>query len=189
MSTPFQRRLASIAQQQYERFGLLRETQSPLREQIRRYWTDSGWAFPGVETAWSAAFVSWCVRQAGATAAQFKFSPRHAEFVRQAIANADAATGVFQGREPGTYAPKLGDILQNNRVQPWRNFAYARTHGNYASHSAIVIEVGSDTRGRYLRTVGGNESDAVGLKEVRLDVKGRVKNADGLYICVIETLL
>ena len=41
----------------------------------------------------------------------------------------------------------------------------------------------------YLRTIGGNESDAVGMKEVRLDVNGLVKNPAGLYISVIETML
>jgi hypothetical protein len=52
-----------------------------------------------------------------------------------------------------------------------------------------VIEVGSDQRGRYLRTIGGNEDDSVGLKEVRLGANGRVHNPSGLYISVIETLL
>ena len=51
------------------------------------------------------------------------------------------------------------------------------------------MEVGGDSKGNYLRTIGGNESDAVGMKEVRLDADGRVKNAAGLYISVIETLL
>ena len=41
----------------------------------------------------------------------------------------------------------------------------------------------------YLRTIGGNESDSVGMKEVRLDADGLVKNPAGLYISVIETLL
>lgn len=188
VATPFQKKLATIAQQQYDKYHLLRESQYPLAGQIREYWKGIG-AFPGVETPWSAVFVSWCVRQAGATPNQFKFAAAHARFVHAAIANAKANTGVFLGRPVDQYAPKLGDILQNNRGKVKRDFAYAAKHDAYASHSAIVMEVGSDNRGLYLRTIGGNESDSVGLKEVRLDAKGRVKNADGLYISVIETLL
>ena len=42
---------------------------------------------------------------------------------------------------------------------------------------------------QHLRTMGGNESDSVGMKEVRLDAKGLVKSPGGLYMSVIETLV
>jgi len=189
MSSVFQKRLATIALGQFDRFHLLRENQSPLSEQIATYWTGIGLAFPGVGEAWSAVFVSWCVKQAGATASQFEFASAHSRFVHTAIANAKAGKGVFHGHPPSDYAPKIGDILHNNRAGNRFDFDFARTHRQYKSHSAIVIEVGSDQRGRYLRTIGGNEADSVGLKEVRLSASGRVRNPDGLYISVIETLL
>lgn len=189
MPTAFQKKLATIAQQQFDKFHLLREGQDPLASQIKVYWKDLGFSFPGVDTPWSAVFVSWCVKQAGATKQQFLFSPAHSQFVFQAIANTSAGTGVFRGHPTSEYAPKLGDILHNNRSGNSFDFAFAKTHKSYESHSAIVMEVGVDTKGRYLRTIGGNESDSVGMKEVRLDAKGFIKNASGLYISVIETLL
>lgn len=189
MQTAFQKKLATIAQGQFDRFHLLRENQAPLSTQIKTYWQDLGFAFPGVGVAWSAVFVSWCVKQAGATASQFRFDQAHARFVHAAIANAQAGTGVFRGRRPSEYAPKIGDLLQNNRSGHRFDFDFAKTHTKYESHSAIVMEVGVDTRGRYLRTIGGNEADSVGMKEVRLTSRGLVRNADGLYIAVVETLL
>lgn len=189
MPTTFQRRLATIAQQQFDRFHLLRENQEPLASQIATYWRDLGLAFPGVETAWSAVFVSWCVKSAGATAADFRFSAAHSQFVHRAIANQRAGTGVFHGHPVAAHAPKVGDILQNNRAGRSYDFAFAATHRQYQSHSAVVVEVGEDTRGRYLRTIGGNESDSVGIKEVRLRASGRVADSTGLFISVIETLL
>ena len=193
MSTAFEKRLATIAQQQFDRYRWLRENQDPLASQVKLYWTDLGLAFPNVAQPWSAVFVSWCVKQAGATAAQFMFSPQHSQFVNWAIANAKAhaseESGVFMGRDVALYAPKMGDILQNNRGHGAYTFQYAATHRSYPSHCAIVMEVGVDSKGNYLRTIGGNESDAVGMKEVRLDANGLVKNAAGLYISVIETLL
>jgi hypothetical protein len=193
MSTAFEKRLATLAQQQFDKYRWLRENQDPLAGQIKAYWTELGLAFPNVAQPWSAVFVSWCVKQAGATAAQFMFSPQHSQFVNAAIANAKAndkaGTGVFMGRDVALYAPKMGDILQNNRGHGAYTFQYAATHRSYPSHSAIVMEVGVDSKGNYLRTIGGNESDSVGMKEVRLDANGLVKNAAGLYIAVVETLL
>ena len=189
MSSIFQKKLATIAQQQYEKYHLIRENQEPLASQIQSYWVDLKFKFPGVGEAWSAVFISWCVKQAGATGAQFIFAPSHSQFVQAAIKNERQSVGVFHGHDVTTYAPKLGDILQNNRAGNHFDFQYASTHGQYKSHSAIVIEVGSDNRGRYLRTIGGNEDNSVGMKEARLDAKGFVKNADGLYISIVETLL
>lgn len=187
--TAFQKKLATVAQQQYDKYHLLRENQKPLSDQIKLYWTELNFKFPGVGEKWSAVFVSWCVKQAGATGSQFTFAARHSEFVFKAIKNAKSGSGVFRGHPVDSYAPKLGDILHNNQPGFSFDFAYAASHEGYSSHSAIVMEVGSDNKGLYLRTIGGNESDSVGLKEVRLDSKGRVKNQDGIYISVIETLL
>jgi hypothetical protein len=114
----------------------------------------------------------------------------HSEFVFQAIKNLGDPNAVFLGREVSKYAPKVGDILQNNRDPKKKvDFAFAGKNKVYSSHSAVVFEVGMDTVGRYLRTIGGNESDSVGMKEVRLDANGHVRNTNGLYISVIETLL
>lgn len=189
MQTVFQKKLATVAQGQYEKFHLLRENQQPLSAQIKAYWKDIGLSFPGVEEAWSAVFVSWCVKTAGATGTQFKFAAAHSRFVHVAIANAKTGNGVFHGRRPSEYAPKTGDILHNNRAGNHFDFEFAKANRDYKSHSAIVIEVGTDNRGRYLRTIGGNEADSVGIKEVRLTPKGLVKNNDGLYISIVETLL
>lgn len=189
MPTDFQGRLATISQQQYAMYRWFRENQEPLASQIRAYWEELGFSFPGVQQAWSAVFVSWCVKQAGATAEQFRFDPMHSQFVYRAIANAEAGIGVFHGHPVADYSPRVGDILHNNRSGYHYDFAYARKHRSYASHSAIIVEVGEDSQGRYLRTVGGNESDSVGMKEVRLDSDGFVFNNDGLYTSIIETLL
>lgn len=189
MPSVFQKKLATTAQDQHRRFHLLRENQNPLAAQIARYWTDLGLGFPGTHIAWSAVFVSWCVMQAGASKSQFKFSARHGDFVQAAIAGTDSPQAVFHGRRVSEYAPKVGDLLHNNRSNNTFDFDFAKTHSKYESHSAIVIEVGQDNLGRYLWTIGGNEGDSVGIKEVRLSANGLVKNPKGLYISIIETTL
>jgi hypothetical protein len=186
MASTFARAVSRIALDQHARFQIFRETDPPLARQIEAYWRDLGFPFPGVATPWSAVFVSWCVKQAGATRQQFQFNPQHSVFVHRAIQNQLAGTGGFWGHPVDAHAPKLGDIVQNNRSGNQFDFDHARRKTSYASHTAIVVEVGQDPAGKYLRTIGGNEGDTVGLREVRLDAKGRVKQVGTRYISVIE---
>jgi len=184
----FTNRIASIAQAEHQKFHLLRENQPPLSARIPAYWSATRSAFTSVEVPWSAVFVSWCVRQAGAGDGDFAYSPQHSAYVHAAINHLPSSAG-FNGHDPATYAPKVGDILQNNRAGNSFDFSFAQQKKSYVSHAAVVIEVGNDSLGRYLRTIGGNEGDSVGLKEVRLNANGTVRNASGLYIAVLECLL
>src|SRR4029450_6441137 len=108
-----------------------------------------------VNVPWSAVFVSWCVKQAGATPTEFSFSAAHSEFVHAAIRNAGTGTGVFRALPVNVRGPTIGDIIQVNRNGQTFDYAFAETHAQYASHSAIVVEVGSDSAGRYAVAVGG----------------------------------
>jgi hypothetical protein len=158
---------------------------------IRTYWTGIGLQFPGVSVPWSAVFVSSRVKLAGASSNEFKFAAAHSIFVFQAAKNAASNTGVFRAFSPLSYAPKIGDIIQNNRGGAAFDFNYAKAHKNYASHSAIVVEEGSDGSGRYVRTIGGNESDRVGERIVRVSQNGLIKqpqSAPKYYISVIQNL-
>lgn len=159
---------------------------------IKWYWASLGLGFPGVATAWSAVFVSSFVKYAGASAAQFKFSPRHSEFVHVAIDNAKNVVGVFRAYPTGAYAPKLGDIIQNNRNGNSFDYNFTAANKAYESHSAIVVEERTDGSGRYVRTVGGNESDTVGARVVRLSSNGFIKPPTSdpkRFICVIQNLM
>jgi hypothetical protein len=189
MTTAFAKRLAVTAQRQYDQYHFDSESDPALARQINRYWTDLGLRFPGVGTAWSAVFVSWCVWSAGATRNEFNFNPAHSQFVYTAIQNGLSGAGVFRAFDIGQYAPNVGDIIQNNRGGNAFDFDYARTHRSYVSHSAVVIEIGADSRGRYALTIGGNESDSIRMKVVRLTGRGLVKQRDiSPYICVIQDL-
>lgn len=192
MATPsaFALKLAAIAQEQHTKFQLMDEADPLLCKQIKKYWTDIGIKFVScVSVPWSAAFVSFCVKQAGATAAEFKFADGHSVFVHAAIQNALNSVGVFHGLDISVHPPSVGDIIQNNRLGAKFDFAYARTHKHYSSHSAIVVETGQDTDGRYALTIGGNEGDAIRRKVVRLTKQGFVEQRpNNPFICVVKTL-
>jgi hypothetical protein len=181
--------LAKIAEEQHTKFHLIQEGDEPLRSQIKRFWVDLGLAFPGVSTPWSAVFVSWCVKKAGALPAEFAFAPAHSQFVHKAIQNATANTGVFHGIDVAVAKPAVGDIIQNNRGGTKFDFAHAKANKSYQSHSAIVVETGTDTLGAYALTIGGNESDSIRQARVALTATGLIKQRpSNPYICVIKTL-
>ena len=73
MPTAFASKLARTASGQWDSYHFDSEDDPKLGAQIKSYWLDLGLAFPGVSTAWSAVFVSWCVKKAGATPADFRF--------------------------------------------------------------------------------------------------------------------
>lgn len=189
IATPFCKKLIEITELQHSKYHMVDENDEPLSSQIKQYWTDLGFPFPGVAEAWSAVFVSWCVKQAGASKAEFTFAARHSTFVFAAIANHKSNRGVFRGQEITAYAPKIGDIIQNNRLKKNYTYKYAAGHDGYFSHSAIVTEIGFDPLGKYALTIGGNEADSVRRKVVRLDDNGFIKQREvNSFICVIQIL-
>ena len=189
MPTAYASRLAAVANDQFDRFRIFHETDLTLRNQIERYWVEIGLKFPGVGTAWSAVFISWCVQKAGSSAAEFKFSSRHSVFVKKAISQANNPAALFIGRRLTEYSPQIGDIIQNNRDGNSFDFDFAASNGDYKSHSAIVVETGVDGQGKYLLTIGGNENDTVGRRIVRLQANGRVKQPmPDHFICIIANL-
>jgi hypothetical protein len=191
MATPstFAQKLASRAQNLHDTFHLNHETDPPLAAQIKQFWGDVGVPFPGVHEPWSAVFVSSSVKRAGATSKEFAFSPQHSVFVHRAIQNDIAGIGVFRGKRISDYSPAVGDIIQNNRSGNHFDFDFARTHGDYVSHSAIVVARGNDGAGEFVMTIGGNEGDSIRMKRIALSADGLIQQrAVSPFICVIQDL-
>lgn len=188
--SPFARRLADVAFGQHTRFHMADEADPALCRQIRRYWTETGLGFTScVSVPWSAAFVSWCMLSAGATEDEFTFAAAHSVFVHRAIRDARAGVGLFHGVDIDAHAPAVGDLVQNNRLGTTFDFAHAASHSQYKSHSAVVVEVGQDSVGRFALTIGGNEGNSIRRTVVRLRPDGRVRQRAGNpYICVVRTL-
>lgn len=189
MVTDYVKKLVDLTNHQYEKYHFENEDDVNLAEQIRNYWVSLGFNFPGTATPWSAVFTSFCIKEAGATKAEFSFNPMHSNFVYAAIKNATNNTGVFKGYDITVGTPELGDIIQNNRGGNNYNFAYAKQHAEYPSHSAIVVEKGTDVDGHYVITIGGNESDSIRKKKVRLNKEMKIiQRSSSPYISVIRNL-
>jgi len=189
MISPFERKLADIASEEFRVFGGHHEADPVLSARIKSYWADLKMTFPGVDTPWSAVFVSWCVKQAGGDKKEFLFSAQHSQFVKRAIDNAEARKGVFRGIKFDEASPAIGDIIQWNRPGNSFDFAHAATHDDYPSHSAIVVSLGQDSGGQFVTTIGGNEADTVGRTRVPLNASGLIAQRTKMpFISLIQTL-
>lgn len=190
--TPFAQRLAAVAQQQHATFQFVRESDPQLCAAIKRWTEGIGASFTSCTSPnhpWSAVFISWCVKEAGARATEFRFSKAHAVFVNKAIQDADNGRGVFHGVPITEHAPRVGDIIHHNRGGGRLTFNFARNNTQYQSHSVIVAEVGEDPDGHFALCIGGNESDSVRRTKVRLTPQGFIRQRGrDPFISVIKTL-
>jgi len=124
---------------------------------------------------WSAAFISFVVRNAGYQG--FMFSPAHARYIIDAKAkrqsnNANAPFWLFRLNE---HKPQVGDLICKRR-QPGITFDNLPTDG-FKSHCDVVVEV----RDRTVRTLGGNVSNSVGMTTYSLDANAFVKQEGPLF--------
>lgn len=126
-------------------------------------WQDDG------SYAWSAAFVSYVMRIAGA-GDRFPYSQSHDTYI-------DAAKRMADGRDTGwivtahpinQYAPQLGDLICTSRtVRPIR---YEQLPASFPAHCDIVVQISPGT----IMVVGGNVDDAVTAKHIPVLPDGRL---------------
>jgi hypothetical protein len=119
------------------------------------------------ELPWSAAFISWVMRKAGA-GTHFRYSTQHSVYISQAIrdrlsARSDAG---FWGWRLNERKPAVGDLIC------WaRQAAVDYDHqfgGNYAGHTDIVTEIHLDR----IVVIGGNVGDSVTQRPFALNTAG-----------------
>jgi hypothetical protein len=125
--------------------------------------------------AWSAAFVSYVMRIAGA-GARFPYSASHADYIN-AARRGDAAWAV-RAERPAAYAPLPGDLICFGRGLD-RDLGFDDLPaGRFPGHCDIVVETGLGV----LTVIGGNVDDAVTLKHVPTTPDGRLADASGAVI-------
>jgi hypothetical protein len=153
-------------------------------------WREQGWTgihdengiiFPGGDDgnyAWSAAFISYVMRIAGA-AGRFLYTATHADYI-----NAARRHGL--GLEPVTalnaerieiYAPQRGDLIcywRGKRPVVYDDLPTDR----FPAHCDIVVA----TRPGELDVIGGNVDNAVAMRHIPATIDGHLAGPDGILI-------
>jgi hypothetical protein len=144
---------------------------------------ENGVEFPASadgQFAWSAAFVSYVMRIAGA-GPRFPYSATHADYINIAK---DMALGQTSGylvvaERPENYAPQPGDLICMGRGRSASlRYDDLPTGTEFPGHCDIVVQASPGQ----IAVVGGNVDDAVTMKHVPTTPDGRLATPDGTVL-------
>jgi hypothetical protein len=183
--------IVRLANQEWQRWNLggkKFERDPQIRQVLQDYWQtgagrrvsedDLGKREFQKNHPWSAAFVSWVMKKAGAGNA-FKYSAAHAAYIKAAKDNRLANnTNPFKGYRINEAKPAVGDLVCKRRAGSEANYENIRV--GHKTHCDIVTEV---QPGR-LTTIGGNVSDSVSKTNVSTDSNGYIN--DPRYFAVVK---
>lgn len=176
--------LRDVCLEELTRFGNGKEYNDPFSGYVREYWRAIGinhlsgkTSVGGIRPAWSAAFVSFCVKKAGA-GNRFKYTQAHCHYIAKAMDAAEDPQSSFGyvARRPEGYRPKPGDIVCAGRLYA-KQYTYDTARMQYMadsfypSHGDIIVE----TSDKYADAVGGNLSDSVRRKRLALTSAGELE--------------
>jgi hypothetical protein len=129
--------------------------------------------------AWSAAFISYVMRIAGA-GTRFPYAEAHATYINIAAEMAQGTTSgwVVTAERPDSYAPQPGDLICHGRLRAKTLRFEDLPAGPFTSHCDIVVEIQQGA----VAVIGGNVDDAVTLKHIPIDAQGRIAGpGDAVY--------
>ncbi|WP_459697668.1 DUF2272 domain-containing protein [Acidisoma sp. C75] len=175
------------------------ERQPGFWQRVGLYWwigmnnslTSAGWTgkhdaegevFPPQDDgsfAWSAAFISFVMRMAGAGAA-FPYAEAHSVYIDDAVEQTLNQGGPYAiaAAPPNAYAPALGDLICTGRGRA-ADLTYAQLPaGRFAAHCGIVV---AKAPGQ-ISIIGGNVQDAVALTHVPVTDEGMLAEPDGTVL-------
>lgn len=174
-------RIVQIAKQELKKwdYGARKENDPAMSATLQDYWV-TGVGIPDTGSPWSAAFISWVMRQAGADG--FEYSSSHYVYISAAKRNAVTRNTAnrFWAYRIGEAAPDVGDLVCNDREgdagcdgTTYENVDSGRA---WKTHCDIVTAV--DRNRRELTVVGGNlgptGSGSVKEGRVSIDANGLV---------------
>jgi hypothetical protein len=130
--------------------------------------------------AWSAAFISYIMRIAGA-GPHFPYAPDHAHYIDYAwnAAHGKIANPLLVAENPATYAPIPGDLICAGRGRAGSmTYADLPSYGFFPAHCAIVVEQTPSM----LSVIGGNVDDTVALTHVPTTARNTLQHRDGTIV-------
>ncbi len=177
------RKIVEVCRGELARFdyGQAKEFDDPQYLRVGDYWDSisSGYdgrtkGADGTNPAWSAAFVSFVLREAGA-GDRFPGSQAHCHYFQHFVDRAGA--NLYEALRSDQVTPRPGDILHyGRRWAKQYNFSTARQNyaadSFYPSHSDIIVAV--DANQKVVKAIGGNISNSVKEKTFHLDENGRL---------------
>ncbi len=131
--------------------------------------------------AWSAAFISYVMRIAGA-GKRFPYSADHADYINAArrVSLGQSTEWLVLAERLQDYAPRLGDLVcfGRGRAKGLR-FEDLPTPGLFPSHCDIVVD--TSVAGQ-ISVIGGNVEDSVTMNSVPVTADGKLATPEGVVL-------
>jgi hypothetical protein len=183
---------ASVATQDTQTAPLLRTSAAELlrlaegvsNPDLREVLREAALRAAIVDTSWSAAFISYVIRQAGVAPSAFKFSNAHRAYIYDAFAvsaaelKTETREGIYRAC-PLTTRPRVGDLICQQREpglvdqsdEAVRERIRAEVDGAAEpsvrrTHCEVVAHV--DKPARKVYSIGGNVDQAVAARKLNL---------------------
>ena len=175
-------RIVQVALQEWQRWGkgTIKESAPAMRKVLDDYWLVAT-GQPYTDKAWSAAFISWVMYQAGA-GSQFRYSSGHTDYVAAAKRNRLANNAnPFKAYRISEAALRPGDLVCAERSSSGVTYDNVDDGKFRESHSDVVVEV----RSGLIVMVGGNVSNSVSQKAQTVNTAGKLLGAP--YYAVIRS--
>jgi hypothetical protein len=168
-TTPHREALLAAVHREYMRFdrGLGQEHVKPYSGFVGEMWKAIKIKLDGTDRdqPWSAAAISFMVRNAGPAYSKFAFAAAHSKFIHAAIRARvrEDSSFPFWGFRLHEAKPQLGDIVarDNPLFAPQVDFDVAANLQSYRSHTDIIVHIDSEKQKAV--AVGGNVGDSVGV--------------------------
>jgi len=149
-------------QEQLEETATGEEANSPFQQYVK-------------DTAWSAAFVSYVIKEAGVN---FPYQGNHANYSQEVRVNGKSRAIPWAAKNPESSKIAVGDVVVFNRAG--NNLTYTTPVWKGSSHGDIVTEVNREQG--YIKVIGGNVGDTVKAKTFPIYKKnGRLKDPTNFY--------
>ncbi len=163
-----------------------KEDEPGFYQRVGKYWQEAlGEHLDGRDDVpWSAAFVSWIMKIAG-VGNRFHYAAAHSSYISKAINDRihHNAASYFLGYRLNEYKVQPGDLVCRARQS---GIDYDHQHGGaYFSHGDIVVAV----RDNEIDVIGGNVSNSVTKRTLKLDAQGFLTDNSARYFAVIENKL
>lgn len=192
-------RMLEIARQEWKFFGQQTigrdgkvshpghtETEEGYWQRVGTYWKNGvflSWTGKDTDEAWSAAFMSYVMREAG-LGQRFHYSEWHAHYINEAIdgrAEGDDNCA-FWGFRLEERSPQVGDLVCYARQD---DVDFEHRPEVYKSHCDLVVAV----RPGEVDVIGGNVQDSVTLKTLSTDPRGRLIDTNQRWFAILANRL
>lgn len=167
--------------------GSTKEDDANIQGVLKDYWATGVGNTAGytMKSAWSAAFISWVMKQSGAGGSDFAYAINHGTYVAAARENRYSnSSNPFYAYKPTEVPLRVGDILVRRYDKSKSTDFDSIEGGDHGAgyHGDIITSLSSGK----VEMVGGNVGDSVTRRTSKVNDKGFVVESGEDFVAIVR---